>query len=82
MLTCLYHTCIGRFILKFLTWPPLSRLVGRFLDTRLSRRLIPGFIRRNHLSMDDFIVEDWPSFNALPEKFVRKPGRWISRRKH
>lgn len=35
MLTCLYHTCIGRLVLKFLTWPPLSRLVGHFLDTRL-----------------------------------------------
>ena len=75
MLTCLYHTCIGRFVLKFLTWPPLSRLVGRFLDTRLSRRLIPGFIRRNHLSMDDFIVEDWPSFNAFFTRKIRPEAR-------
>ena len=75
MFTCLYHTCIGRLILKFLTWPPLSRLAGRFLDTHFSRHLIPGFIRRNHLRMDDFIVEEWPSFNAFFTRKIRPEAR-------
>lgn len=73
MVTFLYRNGLGRFILKLLTRPALSRRVGRFLDSRASRLLIPLFIRANHLDMGDFLREDWPSFNAF---FVRRlcPG--------
>jgi len=74
MLTYLYHTRLGRCLLKILTWPALSGFVGRFLDSKASRRLIPGFIRRNQLDLTDYRPENWSSFNAF---FVRglKPGR-------
>ena len=73
MIHYLYHTCIGRFILKCLTWPPLSQAAGRFLDSAISRHLIGPFIRMNDLNMTDVLEEEWPSFNAF---FVRhlKPG--------
>lgn len=75
MLTCLYGRRLGRCLLKLLCWPPLSRLVGCFLDTHLSRRLIPGFIRRNHIALDDFIREDWPSFNAFFTRQIQPSKR-------
>lgn len=75
MLTGLYGSPLGRCLLKLLCWPPLSQLVGRFLDTRLSRCLIPGFIRRNQLVLDDFIREDWPSFNAFFTRRIRPEKR-------
>lgn len=77
MLTYLYHTCIGRLLLKVLTFPPLSRLVGCFLDTRASRLLIPGFIRRNNLDLSDYIREDWSSFNAFFTRRIKPETRPI-----
>ena len=49
MLTFLYHTPVGRCLLKALTKPALSKTVGRFLDSPASRFLIPVFIRQNRL---------------------------------
>lgn len=74
MLTYLYHTRLGRYILKILTWPALSKSVGRFLDSKASCRLIPWFIRKNQLDLGDYRPESWSSFNAF---FTRglKPGK-------
>ena len=73
MVTFLYRKRLGCIFQKLLTRPALSRRVGRFLDSRKSRFLIPLFIRMNHLDLGDFLREDWPSFNAF---FVRRlrPG--------
>ena len=51
----------------------MSRLAGAFLNTRLSRRLIPGFIRREGIDTADFDLSDIGSFNDF---FCRplKPG--------
>ena len=49
MLKFLYQTMPGRCILKLLTRPGLSRFVGRFMDSAISRPIIPfsvaGFVR-------------------------------------
>ena len=68
MIHALYHTHIGRFILKCLTWPPISQAAGRFLDSGIYRHLIQPFIQMNSLDMTDVLEEEWPSFNAF---FVR-----------
>ena len=41
----LYKTIPGRIILKLLTKPFLSKAAGRFLNSRLSRWLVPLFIK-------------------------------------
>ncbi len=66
-----YGTLPGRLLLKPLVSPWISRLAGRFLDTRISRILIPFFRRKCGISMRDVIVPDggFPSFNAF---FCRK----------
>lgn len=69
MLACLYHSYLGRLILKFLTWRPLSVAAGKLLDHKVSKHLISPFIRRNRIDLSDFITEDWNSFN---EFFVRR----------
>ena len=68
MLTFLYHTPVGRCLLKALTKPALSKTVGRFLDSPASRFLIPVFIRQNRLDLSDYRKEEWPCFNSF---FVR-----------
>ena len=64
----LYKTMSGRMFLKVLTRPFVSRAAGRFLDSRLSRWLVPLFIRKHHIDMSDY-EKKYRSFNAF---FTRK----------
>ena len=43
----LYQTIPGRLVLKVLTRPFLSKAAGAYLDSRLSRWLVPLFIKRS-----------------------------------
>lgn len=61
----LYRTLPGRAMLKLLTRPGLSRLAGRYLDSRASRWLIPLAIRAWHVELSEFESRDYPSFNAF-----------------
>ena len=56
----LYHTPVGRLLLKPLCARPVSRLCGRFLDSPLSKILIRPFVRRNGIRLEDFgvVTED------------------------
>ena len=47
----LYHTPLGRLLLRPLCARPLSRLCGRFLDSPLSKPLIRPFVRRNGIRL-------------------------------
>ena len=65
----LYNSVPGRIILKLLTIPALSKAAGWFLDKRISRFLIPSFIRSNDISLDEVEEKQWKSFNDF---FTRK----------
>ena len=43
----------------------LSKLVGRHLDGRFSRRKIKKYIRKNNIDMSEFVEEDYKCFNAF-----------------
>ncbi|MCR5006060.1 MAG: phosphatidylserine decarboxylase [Clostridiales bacterium] len=75
-LKLLYGTVPGRILLKVLTWPALSRAAGCFLDSGLSRPLIPLFIRKAHIDLADFEPEQYNCFNDC---FTRKilPGKRV-----
>ena len=65
----LYGTLPGRMLLKPLTAPWLSELSGHILDHPVSRILIPGFIRTNHIDMSEYEKTSYRSFNDF---FCRK----------
>ena len=70
----LYGTMWGRLLLWVLVRPWVSRLGGWLLERRISRWLIPGFIRRNRLELRDYPKREYRSFNdfftrrILPER--------------
>ncbi len=74
MLELLYGTIIGRFFLKILTHPLLSKIAGAFLDSRASKLLIAPFVRANAIDMSQFYSEGFTCFNDC---FTRraKPGK-------
>lgn len=65
----LYRTVGGRFILKFLTAPIISKAVGIFMDSPLSIPLIEPFIKKNNIDMTQYRDSEFSSYN---EFFTRK----------
>ena len=69
----LYHTPLGRLLLRPLCARPLSRLCGRFLDSPLSKPLIRPFVRRNGIRLEDFFSDNFRCFNDCFSRRIR-PG--------
>ena len=59
----LYNTPPGRLLLKALTRPNLSKLVGRVLSSSFSKAFIPRFIRKNHIDVDRYDLSGVRSYN-------------------
>lgn len=67
----LYHTPVGRLLLKPLCARPISRLCGRFLDSPLSKPLIRSFVRKNGIRLEDFFSDDFLCFNDCFSRRIR-----------
>lgn len=65
----LYTNALGRMLLKPLVQPQVSRLVGRYLSSRHSTRMIRQFIQKNNIDMSSYEETEYASFNDF---FIRK----------
>lgn len=67
----LYESVIGRALLGLLVSPSISKIAARYLSSHFSSGLIPGFIDKNNIDIDKFIVPEggYQSFNDF---FTRK----------
>ena len=68
-LTFLYDTVVGRIFLKIMTTKAVSKLVGCYMNTRLSKYKINRFIKANNIDMSDYLDTTYKNFN---EFFSRK----------
>ena len=69
VLNFLYKTEAGRALLKVLVSSPVSEIAGKLLDSRLSKLLIPSFVRKNNIRLCDYQMDGINSFNDF---FCRK----------
>lgn len=76
----LYETMPGRCVLKILVNPCVSRMVGRFMDTRCSTFLIKPFIRSNHIRMSDYEKKIYSSYNDFFTRKIRRGKRPVDMR--
>ncbi len=67
----LYNTVIGRIILKLMISPKTSRLVGGFLSSPMSKGIISGFIKKNKIEMERFLVPE-DGFKSFNDFFTRR----------
>ena len=67
----LYNSRFGRPFLRLLSARWVSRLAGKFFDSRLSKPGIKRFIKRHNIGMGDFLPEKYHSFNAFFTRRVR-----------
>ena len=72
----LYGTALGRALLRPLVSRPVSKLAGAFLDTALSRPLIPLFVKSCGIDTEDYDLRQIRCFNDFfcrPLKEGRRP---------
>lgn len=75
----LYKTVPGRMLLKVLTKPALSRVVGCFLDSFLSTGIINIFLRKSNIKLSDYEKRRYRSYNEFFTRKIRKEKRPISK---
>lgn len=61
----LYRSIPGRAVLALLTRRGCSKLVGRFMDSRMSAFMIKRFIKKNNINMNDYRQEKYRSYNQF-----------------
>lgn len=59
----LYHTIVGRIILRILIARWVSRLCGAFLDSPLSKPLIKKFVKNSGIDLSQFESDNFTCFN-------------------
>lgn len=71
----LYNNFIGRSLVKFvLVKPVVSKINGKRYSNSRSVKMIPKFIKKNEINMEDYLVQNYKSFNEfftrqiIPEK--------------
>lgn len=70
----LYHTIPGRCLLQLLIRPGVSKAMGAFLDTALSRHLVKPFVKATKLDLSDYPNRAYNSFNDFFTRHI-KDGR-------
>ena len=75
----LYGTVLGRCFLKILCQPIISKIVGAFMNSRFSTRMIPRFIFKNSIDMRAFEpISSYACYNEFFTRKIRPEARPIS----
>ena len=77
----LYNTLVGRVILKIITLKIISKIVGFYLNSKLSRKIIPNFIKKNKIDMTDYEEVNYKSFNDFFARNIKKEARVLDQNK-
>ncbi len=71
LLRFLYNTLPGRILLRLLSARPISRAVGAFMESRLSKPLIGRFVRKNGIDLSEFESDGFRCFNDCFSRKIR-----------
>lgn len=74
----LYNDWGGRLCLKIIIQPFVTRLGGWFLNTRLSARMIPGFVERNHIDLSSCTRQEFASYNDFFTRRLKEGQRPVA----
>jgi len=68
----LYNTFIGRCFIKLLSLPFISKTVGWFLSTSVSKLKINSFISKNNIDISLYEEKEYKSFNDFFTRKIKK----------
>ncbi|MGI6070938.1 MAG: phosphatidylserine decarboxylase [Blautia sp.] len=74
----LYQDWGGKLLLGVLTRPFVSVFGGLLLNLPVSAMAVPGFVRRNHISMEDYEEQKYHSYNEFFTRRIKKGRRPIA----
>ena len=77
LLEKLYTTTCGRMLLQPMCTRAFSNLVGKIMDSSVSRPLIQTFIDKYAIPMDDYEAVDYPNFNSFFTRNIKAGARPI-----
>lgn len=78
LLERMYHSLAGRMLLKVLVRPWISKLTGKFCDSRYSVCLIEPFVKKNNINMDLYEETRYHSYNDFFTRKIKAQLRPIS----
>ncbi|CVI71774.1 Phosphatidylserine decarboxylase proenzyme [Clostridiales bacterium CHKCI001] len=81
LLKWMYSHITGRFLLKGLVNPIVSKLGGILLNTKLSTGLISPFIKKNQIRMNEYEKKKYRSYNDFFTRKIRPEMRPICQEK-
>ena len=73
----LYHTALGRLLLKPLVSRAVSKCVGAFMSSSLSRPLIGRFVKKNGIRLSDYEEVHYRTFNDCFSRKIKSEMRPI-----
>jgi len=68
----LYNNIFGRALLGLLVRPCVSRFAGMILDSRMTSIFVPGFIKRNGISIEECRAAKYESFNGFFKREIKR----------
>ena len=71
LLRILYGTMAGRFLIKGLVHPAVSKAGGLFLDSSLSRVLVSPFVRKNRIDLTQYQKQSFTSYNDFFKRQIK-----------
>lgn len=77
-LSFLYQTAVGRFLLKGITKPWISKIYGKYNDSKFSKRKINSFIKTYKIKLEDYEKQEYLSFNDFFTRKIKPDKRSIS----
>ncbi len=77
ILDFLYHKISGRILLKILTAPIISKIVGKFMDSFLSIPIIKPFVRKSGINLSEYRTKKYTSYNDFFTRQIRPELRPI-----
>lgn len=78
ILRFLYNTVPGRMVLKIITSPTISKIGGAYMDCRVSKIHIKGFIKNNNIDMTQYEKAKYGCFNDCFTRKIKKEMRPIN----
>lgn len=71
----MYGTLPGRLLLKVFSSRTLSKIVGCYMDSRLSKPMIKRFVKKNNINLDDFYSDSFKCFNDCFTRQIKEGKR-------
>ena len=82
LLEVIYGHALTRILLRPFLSPAVSDICGKFLSTRLSRRIIPSFVKKNHIDLGIYEKQEFDSYNAFFTRKIKAEQRPINEQKN